>query len=239
MYKGHDVWQCPPNGPGITMLVMLNILSRFDLTKYPALSVERFHLEAEAARIAYMMREQHIADPEQAHVDVEGILAKGFADEYISKIRMDGLLDLPNVAPPMNPSTVYITVVDKDRNVCSFINSIAHSFGSAIVSNKTGVLLQNRAGGFRIQPGHPNCIAPRKRPLHTIMPSLATEERPLGDAVRRDGRPVSAGRTDPRADQHARLRLRRAGSHRYAARPALRGLSISSRTACRPRSSRA
>src|SRR4051794_7298342 len=175
IYKGHDVWQCPPNGPGITMLVMLNILSRFDLTKFAPLSVERFHLEAEAARIAYMMREQYIGDPAHVDVDVVRILAKDFADEHVGRIRMDGLLDLPNVAPPMNPSTVYITVVDKDRNVCSFINSIAHSFGSAIVSNKTGVLLQNRAGGFRIQPGHPNCIAPRKRPLHTIIPSLATK----------------------------------------------------------------
>src|ERR1700731_1472410 len=156
IYKGHDVWQCPPNGPGITMLVMLNILSRFDLTKFSALSVERFHLEAEAARIAYMMREQHIGDPAKVNVDVARILAKEFADEYGSKIRMDRLLDLPSVSPPMNPSTVYITVVDKDRNVCSFINSIAHSFGSAIVSNKTGILLQNRGGGFRIQPGHPN-----------------------------------------------------------------------------------
>jgi gamma-glutamyltranspeptidase/glutathione hydrolase len=173
-YKGLEAWQCPPNGPGITMLVMLNILSQFDLTKFAPLSVERFHLEAEAARIAYMMREQYIGDPAQVDVDVPRILAKNFAAEHVGKIRMDRMLDLPNVAPPMNPSTIYITVVDKDRNVCSFINSIAHSFGSAIVSNKTGILLQNRAGGFRIQPGHPNCIGPRKRPLHTIIPGLAT-----------------------------------------------------------------
>ena len=175
IYKGHDVWQCPPNGPGITMLVMLNILSRFDLTKFPAMSIERFHLEAEAARIAYMMREQYIGDPAQVDVDVVRILTKEFAEEYGSQIRMDRMLDLPAVTPPMNPDTVYITVVDKDRNVCSFINSIAHSFGSAIVSNKTGVLLQNRGAGFRIQPGHPNCIAPGKRPLHTIIPGLATK----------------------------------------------------------------
>ena len=173
-YKGLEAWQCPPNGPGITMLVMLNILSHFDLTKFAPVSVERFHLEAEAARVAYMMREQYVGDPAQVDVDVARILARDFAKEYVGKIRMDGMLDLPNVAPPMNPSTIYITVVDRDRNVCSFINSIAHAFGSAIVSNKTGILLQNRAGGFRIQPGHPNCIAPRKRPLHTIIPGLAT-----------------------------------------------------------------
>src|ERR1700687_2157256 len=175
MYKGLDVWQCPPNGPGLTMLVMLNILSRFDLTKFPAISVERFHLAAEAARIAYLMREQHIGDPAYVNVDVTRILTEEFAEEYGGRIRMDRMLDLPVVSPPMNPSTVYITVVDRDRNVCSFINSIAHSFGSAIVSNKTGILLQNRGGGFRVQPGHPNCIAPGKRPLHTIIPSLATK----------------------------------------------------------------
>jgi gamma-glutamyltranspeptidase / glutathione hydrolase len=174
-YKGYEAWQCPPNGPGITMLVMLNILSRFDLKKFAPVSVERFHIEAEAARIAYMMREQFIGDPQQVDVDVARILAKNFAEEHVSKIRMDRVLELPNVAPPMNPSTIYCTVVDKDRNVCSFINSIAHSFGSAIVSNKTGILLQNRAGGFRIQVGHPNCIAPGKRPLHTIIPGLLTK----------------------------------------------------------------
>src|ERR1700704_4953482 len=174
VYKGHDVWQCPPNGPGITMLVMLNILANFDLTKYPPMSIERFHLEAEAARIAYLMREQDIGDPAYVDVDIKRILSREFAAGYAKKIRMDRLLELPKVSPPINPSTVYITVIDKDRNVCSFINSIAHSFGSAVVSNKTGVLLQNRGAGFRVQPGHPNCIAPGKRPLHTIIPSLTT-----------------------------------------------------------------
>jgi gamma-glutamyltranspeptidase / glutathione hydrolase len=197
MYQGHDVWQCPPNGPGITMLVMLNILARFDLTKFPAMSVERFHLEAEAARIAYLMREQYVGDPAHVDVDVVRILSKEFADEHGAQIKMDRLMELPNVAPPMNPSTVYITVVDKDRNACSFINSIAHSFGSAIVSNKTGILLQNRAGGFRVQPGHPNCIAPGKRPLHTIIPSLVTKS---GRAVMPFG--VMGGQYQPVGQVH-------------------------------------
>jgi gamma-glutamyltranspeptidase/glutathione hydrolase len=197
IYKGHDVWQCPPNGPGITMLVMLNILARFDLTKFPAMSVERFHLEADAARVAYMMREQYIGDPGHVDVDVVRILSKEFADEHGGRIMMDRLLDLPDVAPPMNPSTIYITVVDKDRNACSFINSIAHSFGSAIVSNKTGILLQNRGGGFRVQPGHPNCIAPGKRPLHTIIPSLVTR---AGRAVMPFG--VMGGQYQPVGQVH-------------------------------------
>jgi gamma-glutamyltranspeptidase / glutathione hydrolase len=196
-YRGYEAWQCPPNGPGITMLVMLNILSQFDLRKFAPLSVERFHLEAEAARIAYMMREQYIGDPQVVDVDVPRLLAKNFAAEWVGKIRMDSLLDLPNVAPPMNPSTVYITVVDKDRNVCSFINSIAHAFGSAIVTNKTGVLLQNRAGGFRIQVGHPNCIGPRKRPLHTIIPGLATKN---GRAIMPFG--VMGGQYQPVGQTH-------------------------------------
>jgi gamma-glutamyltranspeptidase/glutathione hydrolase len=174
-YKQYRAWQCPPNGPGVTMLVMLNILRHFDLTKYPSMSVERFHLEAEAARVAYMMREQKIGDPGFVEIDVDELLSDQFAADWAKKIRMDALLDLPNVSPPMHPSTVYITVVDRDRNVCSFINSIAHSFGSAIVSERTGILLQNRGAGFRVQRGHPNCIAPGKRPLHTIIPCMLTE----------------------------------------------------------------
>src|SRR4030088_444797 len=93
MYKDHDVWQCPPNGPGITMLVMLNILSRFDLTKFSAMRVERVHLAAEAARIAYMMREQHIGDPAYVNVDVTRILTEEFAEEYGSEIRMGRVVE--------------------------------------------------------------------------------------------------------------------------------------------------
>src|SRR6266550_1639887 len=103
IYKGHDVWQCPPNGPGITMLVMLNVLSHFDLTKYPPMGVERFHLEAEAARVAYLMREQDVGDRAYVDVDIKRILSKEFAEGYAKKIRMDALLELPNVSPPINP----------------------------------------------------------------------------------------------------------------------------------------
>src|SRR5438552_3980087 len=148
-----------------------------------------------------MMREQHIGDPAFVKVDIERIL-KEFAEQYAGKIRMDRLLDLPVVTPPMNPSTVYITVVDRDRNVCSFINSIAHAFGAAIVSNKTGILLQNRGGGFRIQPGHPNCIAPGKRPLHTIIPSLVTKD---GRAVMPFG--VMGGQYQPVGQVHVLTKM--------------------------------
>ena len=175
-YRGHTVWQCPPNGPGLTMLLMLNILEGFDLKKYGPLSVERMHLEAEAARFAYQQREAHVGDPRFVKVDVERLLSPAFAEEIRRKISLERMADLPVVRPPAHPSTIYLTVVDKDRNVCSFINSLAYGFGSAVVSNKTGVLLQNRGAGFRVEPGHPNCIAPGKRPLHTIIPSMMTKD---------------------------------------------------------------
>jgi gamma-glutamyltranspeptidase/glutathione hydrolase len=196
-YRGHEIWQCPPNGPGVTMLLMLNVLGGFELAKYGPLSVERMHLEAEAARFAYQAREASLGDPRFVRVDVDRLLSADFAAEIRAKIRLDRMAELPVVRPPAHPSTAYTVVVDRDRNVCSFINSIAYAFGSAVVSDKTGVLLQNRGAGFRVEPGHPNCIAPGKRPLHTIIPSLMTRN---GRAVMGFG--VMGGQYQPVGQVH-------------------------------------
>jgi gamma-glutamyltranspeptidase/glutathione hydrolase len=163
----------PPNGPGLTMLVMLNILSRFDLSAFAPIERGEIHLEAEAARIAYMVREQHIGDPAHVEIDVAKILSPAFVEDYASQIRMDRVLDLPVVTPPLNPSTIYITVVDKDRNVCSFINSIAHSFGRRSRRTRRACLLQNRAAGFRVQPVIPIASHPASGRFTPSFPRLS------------------------------------------------------------------
>lgn len=179
-YRGYEVWQCPPNGPGVTALMMLNILQGFELAGYDALGLERFHLEAEATRLAFAARETYLGDPRFAKIDVERLLSPAFADEQRARIRLDRAADIADARPPMHPSTVYLSIVDRDGNACSMIYSVAYKFGSAIVTPRTGIVLQNRGAGFRVEPGHPNAIAGGKRPLHTIVPGMVT----------RNGRPV-------------------------------------------------
>lgn len=173
-YRGYDVHQCPPNGPGLAMLVMLDILEGFDLRQFDPMSAERFHLEAEAWRAAHAMREQHVCDPRFSPVDLAHILSPRFAEAGRLGIVFDRIRDLAPAPVPLGSNTIYVTVVDRERNVCSFISSVATPFGAAVVSEKTGVLLQSRAMGFRIEPGHPNSVAPGKRPLHTIIPCIVT-----------------------------------------------------------------
>ncbi len=177
-YAGHDVHQIPPNGQGITALIMLNLFSGFDMAEFDPIGPERFHIEAEAARIAYQARDTYIADPGHATVPVRRLLSKGYTDEQRARIhRKRVITDIEEGEALPHATTVYLTVVDRDLNAISFINSTFLSFGSALVSPKTGVVLQNRGAGFVIEPGHPNCIAPSKRPLHTIIPGMVTKGR--------------------------------------------------------------
>ena len=179
-YRGWDVYECPPNGQGIAVLIMLGILEGFDLAGLQPLGAERLHLQAEATRLAYHVCEEIIGDPAQVDVPVEDILATDNIARLRERVSVDrAITDIPVVAP-MHPETICLSVVDRERNAVSLINSICFAFGTGIVSPNTGVVLQNRGAGFRIEPGHPNSIGPAKRPRHTIIPGL----------VLKDGRPV-------------------------------------------------
>ncbi|NQU61567.1 MAG: gamma-glutamyltransferase [Rhodospirillales bacterium] len=175
-YKGFEVHECPPNGQGIIALLMLNILGEMGLDKFAALSPERLHLFIEAGRLAYAERDALIGDPAQVNVPVEEILSDGHAAQLRAKIDPD---KATAERPPENPpgaDTVYLCVVDKDRNAVSFINSLFQSFGSGLVGPKSGVILQNRGISFNLDPSHPNCVQPGKRPMHTIIPGMLTKD---------------------------------------------------------------
>ncbi len=172
-YRGAEICQIPPNNQGITALVMLNILAGFDLGKLDPVGAERLHLEVEAGRLAYRVRNRFIADPAHGDVPVKKILSPAHTAELRAMIDPErAMKKLP--ASTMNRSeTVYLCVVDRDRNAVSFINSVYHSFGSTLVAPRSGVMLQNRGASFRLDPDHPNAIGPGKRPMHTIMPGMA------------------------------------------------------------------
>jgi gamma-glutamyltranspeptidase/glutathione hydrolase len=170
----------PPSNQGITALMMLNLLEGFDMAALDPLSAERLHLEIETGRLAYAMRDRHIADPEAMQVPLDAILSKDWAAGLRTRISPDHAMPDIGVLGLSTSETVYMTVVDRDLNTVSFINSIFDSFGSGILCPETGVLFQNRGNSFTLDPAHPNALAPGKRPMHTIMPGMATE----GDRVR-------------------------------------------------------
>ena len=118
-----------------------------------------------------------IADPAKTPVPVDDLLSDALADRLAGMIDLRrALTDLPSFQTPAHRDTVYICVVDKDRNAVSFINSVFDSFGTGLVAPRSGVVLQNRGQGFSVVPGHPNAIAPGKRPLHTIIPGMLTRD---------------------------------------------------------------
>ena len=197
-YRGYDVFECPPNGQGLTALIMLNILSGFDLTDFAPMSAERLHLECEAARLAYGVRDRFVADPTQADIPLDTLLSADYAAQLRAKISLDRVMPPLEASDfPTHPDTVYLCVVDEKGNAASFINSVFHGFGSGLVSPKTGVVLQNRGAGFRLEKGHRNAIAPYKRPLHTIIPGMLMK---AGRAVMPFG--VMGGQYQPTGHAH-------------------------------------
>jgi gamma-glutamyltranspeptidase/glutathione hydrolase len=179
-YRGMDVCQLPPNNQGITALEMLNILEGFDLASLEPMSAPRLHLEIEAGRLAYRDRDALVCDTRFAAFPLEEILSKGYAARLRTSIRMDRMMDHLPPSVLRKSDTAYVTVVDRDRNCVSFINSIYGPFGSARCAPTYGILLHNRGTGFSLDPAHPNAIGPGKRPLNTIMPGLVVQSgRPL------------------------------------------------------------
>ena len=178
-FRGHRVWECPPNGQGVIALLLLNVLAGIEVDPDGPISLERMHTEIEAGRLAYAARDAWVADPTMAEVPVEGLLSA----EYAAKLRAAidparAQVPAPLIDLPMHNSTVYISVVDRDGNACSFINTLFDNFGSGLCT-PTGVMLTNRADGFSLNPASPNRIEGGKRPLHTIIPGMVSK----GDKV--------------------------------------------------------
>jgi gamma-glutamyltranspeptidase / glutathione hydrolase len=174
-YRGLDLLEIPPNGQGLTALVMLNILENFDLAALDPLGPDRFHLVLEAARLGFAIRDTHIADAAHMRTPVADLLDKGFARKLAAKIDLKKRTKLP-IAPTPGSDTVYLSVVDRDRMAVSFINTLYSHFGMGICTEKTGILLTNRGACFTLEPDHPNTFGPAKRPMHTIIPALAMRQ---------------------------------------------------------------
>jgi len=174
-YRDMHVWECPPNGQGITVLLALNILKGFDVGSMPITSPDRWHLMIEAMRLAFADSRWFVADPAFNPAPLQALLSDGYAAQRRALIDMSrAAADVLHGTPAAGSDTVYFSTADARGNACSFINSIYHGFGSGIVPEGCGFALQNRGHNFSTHPEHPNALAPGKRPYHTIIPGMIT-----------------------------------------------------------------
>ncbi|MBS1789753.1 MAG: gamma-glutamyltransferase [Acidobacteria bacterium] len=171
-YRGYTVYELPPNNQGLAVLEMLNILEGYDVRSLGHNSAEYLHLLVEAKKLAYADRAWHIADPAFYQAPLDKLLSKDYAAELRKKIDVN---KAGSDTPPSSrggEDTVYLTVVDKDHNAVSFIQSIFSAFGSGLVAGDTGIVLHNRGAGFSFDPNNPNKLEGGKRPFHTLIPGM-------------------------------------------------------------------
>ena len=181
-FRGYTLHEIPPNGQGLTALIALGILDRFDLAGMGCDSADYYHVGLEAMKIAFADTAAYVADaPAMTRVRVEDLLAPAYLDSRAKSIDMRRAA-APAAGMPRTGGTVYLATADAAGTMVSYIQSNYRGFGSGVVVPGTGISLHNRGEGFSLVPGHPNEVAPGKRPLHTIIPGFIT----------RDGKPVMA-----------------------------------------------
>jgi gamma-glutamyltranspeptidase/glutathione hydrolase len=176
-YKGLTLYEMPPNGQGLTALILANILEGIDMKSMRDDPVAYYHTLIEATKIAFADRNHYIADPAFAKVPVKELLSKDYAAQRRKLIDQTKAIDPPAYGDVrVGGDTTYFTVVDKDRNAVSFINSLFQAFGSGVLAGDTGIMLQDRGAGFSLDATHPNKIEPGKRPFHTLVPAMVLKD---------------------------------------------------------------
>ncbi|WP_425147991.1 gamma-glutamyltransferase family protein [Deinococcus sp.] len=177
-YRGHRVWELPPNGQGVTALIALGILEGLELPEQRE-SVQGLHLQIEAIKLAFREAHAHVADPHFAAVPLERLLSPFHHDVLRARIGTSALD--PHTHAPSAGGTVYLAAADGEGGMVSFIQSNYMGFGSGVVVPESGIALHNRGHNFSTDPHHPNALEPGKRPYHTIIPGFLTREgAPIG-----------------------------------------------------------
>ena len=179
-YRGHDVWECPPNGQGIAALIALNIIENIDFSDSSIEPALLLHYKIEAMKIAFQDALWYVADPEKVKIPVDELLSKTYAKQRFDEIKKDKAnMEYRKGNFKQSGDTVYVSVIDGNGNACSFISSLYESFGTGLVVPDTGIVLQNRGALFSTDPEHPNFLEPAKRPYNTIIPGMITRNRNL------------------------------------------------------------
>ena len=174
-YQGWTVSELPPNSQGIAALEMLNIMEKFPLAQFGPNSADALHVMIEAKKLAYADLLNYVADPKFTKVPVAGMLSKDYAAgraKLIDMSKANCSVSAGQPAPSGSGDTTYLTVVDRDGNMVSLIQSNYQAFGSGVMPDHVGFVLHDRGALFSLDPHSPNVLAGRKRPLHTIIPGI-------------------------------------------------------------------